>query len=90
MPTGVAFWPRWGVAPVADFDVDRVVIDLGDVRLVEQGGRADGYTEAAGSAVMAGEEIPIRIRLGRGEAQATVWTSDLSHDYVSINADYRS
>jgi len=79
-----------GRAPVADFDVDRVVIDLGDVRLVEQGGRADGYTEAAGSAVMAGEEIPIRIRLGRGEAQATVWTSDLSHDYVSINADYRS
>jgi glutamate N-acetyltransferase/amino-acid N-acetyltransferase len=79
-----------GRAPVADFDVDRVVIDLGDVRLVEQGGRADGYTEAAGSSVMAGEEIPIRIRLGRGEAQATVWTSDLSHDYVSINADYRS
>ncbi|MAX31911.1 glutamate N-acetyltransferase [Onishia taeanensis] len=79
-----------GRAPVADFDVDRVVIDLGDVRLVEQGGRADGYTEAAGSAVMAGEEIPIRIRLGRGDAEATVWTSDLSHDYVSINADYRS
>ncbi|WP_458527349.1 bifunctional glutamate N-acetyltransferase/amino-acid acetyltransferase ArgJ [Onishia taeanensis] len=79
-----------GRAPVADFDVDRVVIDLGDVRLVEQGGRADGYTEAAGSAAMAGEDIRIRIRLGRGEAQATVWTSDLSHDYVSINADYRS
>jgi glutamate N-acetyltransferase/amino-acid N-acetyltransferase len=79
-----------GRAPVADFDVDRVVIDLGDVRLVEQGGRADGYTEAAGSAVMAGDEIPIRIRLGRGDAEATVWTSDLSHDYVSINADYRS
>lgn len=79
-----------GRAPVADFDVDRVVIDLGDVRLVERGGRAAGYTEAAGSAVMAGEDIRIRIRLGRGEAQATVWTSDLSHDYVTINADYRS
>ncbi|MFC3283622.1 bifunctional glutamate N-acetyltransferase/amino-acid acetyltransferase ArgJ [Litchfieldella rifensis] len=79
-----------GRAPVADFDVERVVIDLGDVRLVESGGRAAGYTEEAGSAVMAGEEIVIRIRLGRGEQAATVWTSDLSHEYVSINADYRS
>ena len=79
-----------GRAPVADFDVDRVVIDLGDVRLVEHGGRAASYTEEAGSAVMAGDEIAIRIRLGRGEADATVWTSDLSHEYVSINADYRS
>ena len=79
-----------GRAPVEDFDVERIVIDLGEVRLVEQGGRAAGYTEEAGSAVMAGEDIRIRIRLGRGEARATVWTSDLSHEYVSINADYRS
>ncbi len=79
-----------GRAPVADFDVNRVVIDLGDVRLVEHGGRAAGYTEAQGSRVMAGEEITIRIALGRGEESATVWTTDLSHDYVSINADYRS
>lgn len=79
-----------GRAPVDDFDVERVVIDLGEVRLVEGGGRAAGYTEEAGSAVMAGEEIVIRIRLGRGEQAATVWTSDLSHEYVSINADYRS
>ena len=79
-----------GRAPVNDFDVNRVVIDLGDVRLVEQGGRAAGYTEEAGSAVMAQPEITIRINLGRGEESATVWTSDLSHDYVSINADYRS
>jgi glutamate N-acetyltransferase / amino-acid N-acetyltransferase len=79
-----------GRAPVADFDVSRVVIDLGDVRLVENGGRAAGYTEAAGSQVMAREEITIRIALGRGKESATVWTSDLSHDYVSINADYRS
>ncbi|WP_163559067.1 bifunctional glutamate N-acetyltransferase/amino-acid acetyltransferase ArgJ [Halomonas sp. NO4] len=79
-----------GRAPVADFDVETVVIDLGDVRLVESGGRAPGYTEAAGSTVMAREEIPIRIALGRGAESATVWTSDLSHDYVSINADYRS
>ncbi|MCS2610047.1 bifunctional glutamate N-acetyltransferase/amino-acid acetyltransferase ArgJ [Halomonas dongshanensis] len=79
-----------GRAPVTDFDVNRIVIDLGDVRLVEHGGRAASYTEAAGSSVMAKEEITIAINLGRGEAEATVWTSDLSHDYVSINADYRS
>ncbi|WP_416140223.1 bifunctional glutamate N-acetyltransferase/amino-acid acetyltransferase ArgJ [Halomonas sp. HK25] len=79
-----------GRAPVADFDVSRVAIDLGEVRLVEEGGRAPCYTEEAGSTVMAREEIPIRIDLGRGEQSATVWTTDLSHDYVSINADYRS
>ncbi|MGM0537444.1 MAG: bifunctional glutamate N-acetyltransferase/amino-acid acetyltransferase ArgJ [Pseudomonadota bacterium] len=79
-----------GRAPVEAFDVDRVVIDLGEVRLVEHGGRAPGYTEEAGSAVMARDEIVIRIALGRGEQSASVWTSDLSHDYVTINADYRS
>ncbi|UYV17829.1 bifunctional glutamate N-acetyltransferase/amino-acid acetyltransferase ArgJ [Halomonas qaidamensis] len=79
-----------GRAPVEAFDVNKVVIDLGDVRLVEKGGRAASYTEAAGSAVMAKEEIIIRINLGRGEECATVWTSDLSHGYVTINADYRS
>ncbi|WP_110602383.1 bifunctional glutamate N-acetyltransferase/amino-acid acetyltransferase ArgJ [Salinicola lusitanus] len=79
-----------GRAPVKDLDVERVIIDLGGERLVEHGGRADSYTEEAGSRVMAQEEIIIRIRLGRGDASATIWTSDLSHDYVSINADYRS
>ncbi|WP_110655090.1 bifunctional glutamate N-acetyltransferase/amino-acid acetyltransferase ArgJ [Salinicola halimionae] len=79
-----------GRAPVEALDVERIVIDLGGERLVEHGGRADSYTEEIGSRVMAQEEIPIRIRLGRGAASATVWTSDLSHDYVSINADYRS
>lgn len=79
-----------GRAPVEAFDVNRVVIELDEVRLVEQGGRAASYTEAAGSAVMAREEITIRIDLDRGEESATVWTTDLSHDYVSINADYRS
>lgn len=79
-----------GRARIDDFDVDAVVIDLGEVRLVENGGRAADYTEQAGSAVMAREEIVIRIDLGRGEAGAVIWTSDLSHDYVSINADYRS
>ncbi|WP_342594758.1 bifunctional glutamate N-acetyltransferase/amino-acid acetyltransferase ArgJ [Salinicola lusitanus] len=79
-----------GRAPVKDLDVERVIIDLGGERLVEHGGRADSYTEEVGSRVMAQEEIVIRIRLGRGDASATIWTSDLSHDYVSINADYRS
>ena len=79
-----------GRAPVTDFDVTRLTIDLGDIRLVEYGGRAAGYTEEAGSRVMSEEEIVIRITLGRGEESATVWTSDLSHDYVSINAEYRS
>jgi glutamate N-acetyltransferase / amino-acid N-acetyltransferase len=79
-----------GRAPVSDFDVSRVTIDLGDVRLVENGGRANGYTEEQGSRVMREEEITIRIDLGRGEESATVWTTDLSQEYVSINADYRS
>lgn len=79
-----------GRAPLDDLDVARVSIDLGDVALVEKGQRAESYTEEAGSRVMAEEEIAIRIRLGRGDTTATVWTSDLSHDYVSINADYRS
>lgn len=79
-----------GRAPVQGFDVSRVAIDLGDVRLVERGSRAAGYTEEQGSRVMREEEITIRITLGRGDESATVWTSDLSHDYVSINADYRS
>nr|WP_298375619.1 bifunctional glutamate N-acetyltransferase/amino-acid acetyltransferase ArgJ [uncultured Halomonas sp.] len=79
-----------GRAPVDDFDVAKVTIDLDDVRLVEQGGRAESYTEEAGSAIMARDDIVIRIALGRGESAATVWTSDLSHDYVTINADYRS
>lgn len=79
-----------GRAPVEHFDVQAITIDLGDVRIVEQGGRAESYTEAAGSAVMAEEEITIRISLGRGTDSARVWTTDLTREYVAINADYRS
>lgn len=79
-----------GRAPVKDFDVQAITIDVGDVRIVEQGGRAESYTEAAGSAVMAEEEITIRIGLGRGSDSARVWTTDLTKEYVAINADYRS
>ena len=79
-----------GYAGLEALDVDQVQIFLGDVCIAEQGGRADSYTEEQGAAVMAQEEITIRIVLNRGQAAETVWTSDLSHDYVSINADYRS
>lgn len=79
-----------GRADVADLNVDKINIWLGDVQIVENGGRCAAYTEEAGSAVMAQENISIRIDLERGEASETVWTTDLSHDYVSINADYRS
>lgn len=79
-----------GRAPVDDFDVDSIIIDIGEVRIVEQGGRAASYTEEAGSAVMAQDNITIRIDLGRGEESARVWTTDLTREYVAINADYRS
>jgi glutamate N-acetyltransferase/amino-acid N-acetyltransferase len=58
--------------------------------VVQNGGRNPAYQEADGQRVMKQSEITIRIDLGRGAATDTVWTCDLSHDYVSINADYRS
>lgn len=63
---------------------------LNQVLIAENGAVAATYTEAAGSAEMQKEEITIRVLLGRGEACATIWTTDLSYDYVKINADYRS
>ena len=79
-----------GRAGVENLDIDALEIYLGEVKIVEAGGRAKSYTEEAGSAVMAEENITIRIVLNRGDVAETVWTTDLSHDYVSINADYRS
>lgn len=80
-----------GRAPgLENLDVNGVTVYLGEVLLVEQGGRAASYTEEAGAAVMKQEEITLRIQLGRGQIKETVWTCDFSHDYVSINADYRS
>lgn len=79
-----------GKVPIEQFDVSRVGIDLNGVTIAHNGGRASSYREEAGAAAMAEEEITITIRLGRGDAREQVWTSDLSHDYVSINADYRS
>mgnify|MGYP003361864075 FL=1 len=79
-----------GYAGIADLDVDILEMYLDDVLVAENGGRAASYTEEQGQAVMAKDEITVRIKLHRGQAAATVYTCDLSHDYVSINADYRS
>lgn len=89
--------PNWGriLAAVgrsglANLDVEQINIWLGDVCIVENGGRAASYTEDAGQAVMDQEEIIIRVALGRGEAKSWVWTTDFSHEYVTINAEYRT
>jgi len=79
-----------GRAGVADLDVDRVDLYLDDVHVATRGGRHPQYREEDGQRVMKKAEIEVRIVLGRGSASTTVWTCDLSHDYVSINADYRS
>lgn len=79
-----------GRAGVQDMVLEDIDIFLDDVCIVRSGGRAESYTEEAGAAIFAQEEITISIRLGRGNITERVWTTDLSHDYVSINADYRS
>jgi glutamate N-acetyltransferase/amino-acid N-acetyltransferase len=79
-----------GNAAAPDLDPSLVSFWLGDVLVVDRGGRAGSYREEDGQRVMKGEEIAVRVALGRGSARATVWTCDFSHDYVSINADYRS
>ena len=89
--------PNWGRilaavgrAPIAELDVARVNIWLGDVQIVRDGGVADSYTEEQGAAVMAQQDIAIRVTLGAGDATDTVWTCDFSYDYVKINAEYRT
>jgi glutamate N-acetyltransferase/amino-acid N-acetyltransferase len=79
-----------GYAGIDDLDQGRIDLFLDDVHVVVDGGRHPAYQEADGQRVMQQSEITIRVDLHRGSAQATVWTCDLSHDYVSINADYRS
>jgi len=79
-----------GKAGVPDLDASRVTVSLGDVTAFEAAGVADGYTEERGAAVMAQDEIDVFVDLARGHETASVYTSDLSHEYVSINADYRS
>jgi glutamate N-acetyltransferase/amino-acid N-acetyltransferase len=79
-----------GNAGIADLDPNRVQLHLNDIWVARDGGRHPQYREEDGQRVMRGAEIRVRVALGRGEASGTVWTCDLSHDYVSINADYRS
>ncbi|MEY4978384.1 MAG: glutamate N-acetyltransferase/amino-acid acetyltransferase [Pseudomonadota bacterium] len=79
-----------GYAGIADLDATRIELHLGDVHVVRAGGRHPDYREEDGQRVMKQEDIQVRIGLGRGSASETVWTCDFSHDYVTINADYRS
>ncbi|MEB8433695.1 bifunctional glutamate N-acetyltransferase/amino-acid acetyltransferase ArgJ [Cocleimonas sp. KMM 6892] len=89
--------PNWGRivaaigrAPVENINISKLTLYLGDTLLIESGEPADSYTEEQGQAEMNKEEITIRVVLNTGDAKAHVWTSDLSHDYITINADYRS
>ena len=89
--------PNWGRilaavgrAGVENMELEKVQLFLGDVCIVEQGGRAASYTEQAGQAVMNKEEITVTVRLGRGMAKQEILTCDFSYDYVKINAEYRS
>ena len=89
--------PNWGRvlaavgrAEIAELMIDRVSVWLDDVAIVENGQPAPDYTEAAGQRVMAREDITVRISLGAGSAAEELWTTDLSHEYVRINAEYRT
>jgi glutamate N-acetyltransferase/amino-acid N-acetyltransferase len=79
-----------GNSGVADLDVNRVELYLDEVQVARDGGRAAGYREEDGKRVMGKSDITVRVVLGRGTAAATVWTCDLSHEYVTINAEYRT
>ena len=79
-----------GYAGIEDLDQGGIELFLDDVHVATQGGRNPAYQEADGQRVMRQSEITVRVDLGRGSASHTVWTCDLSHDYVTINADYRS
>ncbi|WP_066799963.1 bifunctional glutamate N-acetyltransferase/amino-acid acetyltransferase ArgJ [Moraxella oblonga] len=88
--------PNWGRILAAagyagvEFDQAKVCVSLDEVKIYERGGLVDGYTESQGQTVMSRPEITIHIELGQGECTDTVYTCDLSYDYVKINADYRS
>jgi glutamate N-acetyltransferase/amino-acid N-acetyltransferase len=89
--------PNWGRilaaigrAGVTNLDVNAVQVHLNSVLIAENGARASSYTEEAGQAAMQPEEIEIRVSLNRGQVQETVWTTDLTYEYVRINAEYRT
>lgn len=79
-----------GYAGIDDLDAGLIELFLDDVHVATRGGRHPAYLESEGQRVMQQSEVTVRVCLGRGAAAETVWTCDLSHDYVSINADYRS
>lgn len=79
-----------GYAGITDLDQTQIDLYLDDVHVVVNGGRNPSYKEEDGQRVMKQQEITVRVNLGRGTASQTVWTCDLSHEYVTINADYRS
>ncbi len=79
-----------GYSGVPDLDVSLISVWIGETLVAQAGGRAASYSESLGQAEMAKADISVRIALGRGSVSSTIWTCDLSHDYVSINADYRS
>ena len=79
-----------GYAGIDDLDQTLIDLYLDNVHVATKGGRHPAYSEADGQRVMQQKEITVRVGLHRGSARTTVWTCDLSHDYVSINADYRS
>ena len=91
---GDANWGRFcmaiGRAKVAGLDASKVALWLDDVQVASAGLMSATYTEAAGSAVLAQDEFKVTIDLGRGDAEEQIWTTDLSYEYVRINAEYRS
>jgi glutamate N-acetyltransferase/amino-acid N-acetyltransferase len=89
--------PNWGRilaavgrAGLTNLNLEAIRLYLGDVCIVENGGRSPNYTEEQGAAVMKEEEITILVKLARGTEKATIYTCDFSYDYVKINAEYRS
>ena len=89
--------PNWGRilaaigrAGIDDLDVDQIKLSLNSVLIAENGARAVSYTEEQGQQAMQPEEIEIRVQLNRGQVKETLWTTDLSYEYVRINAEYRT
>ena len=89
-----ANWGRFcmaiGKAGVSDLDTDKITLWLDNLVVAEGGRISTEYSEEKGAAVLAQDEFSVRVNLGRGEANATIWTTDLSHEYIRINAEYRS
>ena len=71
-------------------DVDKLALNIGGVQIAQSGTVVPGYDERPVAAHMKGQEILIKVDVGVGVGFATVWTCDLTHEYISINADYRS